>query len=143
MNLSESKIVVDFVRLAREDGNRTDPIAFHATVQTPAGTFSTPWGVGVGHAKGYRQGGYTAYQFQLFQKGIRAYKPIPEDLICHIITFSDTLETTFPEWAENLGMSADSISAKESYETYQQQNIILRNAFGDKWDAMVEYAYEQ
>lgn len=156
MKLSNHNIKVSFVRLKRDPQNTTDPMAFHATVETPAGTFSTDWKVGVGHAKyltayGNKAkgpfhvpgGGLSMFGAECLAHGIARYKPVPEDLICHILAFSDALDTTFPEWAENMGDSADSISAKASYETYQQQNIILRNAFGDTWDAMVEYAQEQ
>lgn len=144
LDLTEYGIRVSFMREDRDANDRESLIEFVATVETPCGDFVTPWGVGVGHVKGYRPfGGYTIAQLNRFLRGIAEYKPNATDLIVHILVFSDVLDCTFSEWAENLGLSDDSISARRDYLAYQEQCMIIRRVLGDDFEKIREWAQEQ
>ena len=147
LNIADYGIEVIFTRLPRDETGKNPwsvPMSFHATVVTPYGTFTTPWTVGTGHARQSPYGNRkTIYEAKLLAKAIAKYKPVASDLIAHILAFSDCLDITFCEWAENLGMDNDSIKAKESYDLYTEQNMILRRAFGKDWVDAQDWAREQ
>jgi hypothetical protein len=117
---------------------------FVANVETPNGDFIVPWLVGVGHVEGYRQSNrYTEYQARKFDAGIRGYKPVATDLIAHVLCLADCLELTFGEWAENLGLSDDSIQARWDYIHHQEWCIIIRRILGNDFEKIREWAQEQ
>jgi len=144
LNLAERKIRVSFLPKIRKTGDTKSPMEFIASVETPKGDFVSSWSVGVGNAKGFRVSGkYTVYQHNKFKAGIAAYKPSGQDLIVHILAFADALELTFSEWADNLGLSDDSIQARRDYMQYQEQCMIIRRVLGKDFEKIREWSNEQ
>lgn len=63
-------------------------------------------------------------------------------MYCLVSDCAGIEDRTFFEWCDDYGMDNDSIRARDSYHTVQNQSVILRRMVGDSWDQLRELCNE-